>query len=248
MILLILILICFAVYFIYGIATDKESERQRKQNPLNKASLEKYTIKKNLFALFKNYLYENIIVFKRINDKIIIRNKIENDFPNYGDGIDGEGIIFDLSIYNLFQIDYNGKVKLGKTFQILSIAYENFGTFADEIYNSKYKMSYSQGGYYSDFGDTITSKVFYVDLGNAKMYIGLSSGNFEMSKYEKRHNCKSEQDEMYLFSEIEININNRIQYPYFDLINLRKDMLVKEYHSYFTKNIELCKNLMYQNI
>lgn len=241
MLLIGVIAVCAIIYFIYGSATDKEAERREKQNPLNRASLEAYTIKKNLFLQFKNYLYENISHFKTINDEIIIKGKIEQDFPNYGDGIGGRGIMSDLSINDIFDTDYKGNVKLGDTFQIISIAYKNFNTFAGEIYNSHHKMRYSQGGYYSDFGDKITSKVFYVELENARMYIGLSSGDREISKYVLRHSFKSEEDEMYLFAELEININNKKSYPYFDILNLRKDMSLKDYHSYFTKNLEFCR-------
>lgn len=240
--IVVFILICAIVYFIYGTATDKEAERREKQNPLNRASLEAYTIKKNLFLQFKKYLYNNIDHFKRVNDKTIIRNKIELDFPNYGEGIDGEGIMFDLSNNDLFKIDYKGKVKLGKTFQTISIAYSNFKIFAGEIYNSNYQMGYSQGGYSSDFGDKITSRVFYLKLGRAKMYVGLSSGDREISKFAGKHNFESEADEMYLFTELEINVNNSMSYPHFNIINLRKDMSLEDYHSFFKKNLEICNN------
>lgn len=243
MILIGVIVICALVYFIYGTASDNEAKKNEKQNPINSANLEAYTIKKNLFLQFKKYLYDNIDHFKQVNDKVKIKNQIEIDFRNYGEGIDGEGIMYDLSNYGLFKIDYKGKVKLGKTFQIISIAYSNFKIFTSEIYNSNHKMGYSQGGYSSDFGDKYSSRVFYVELGgSAKMYVGLSSGDLEISKYKSRHNFDSEADEMYLFTELEVPQNSKMDYPHFEITNLRKDMSLDDYHLYFTKNLEICKS------
>ena len=171
MIIIILIIVCVIIYYIVGITTDKEAERQRKQDPLNRKSLEIFTIKKNLFLIFKGYLYSNINEFKNIGDFEIIWNKIKLDFPNYGNGIRGAGIMSDLTAYGLFGIDYDGKIQLEETFQIISIAYPNFNSFATEIYRSDFKMRYSEGGYYLEFGDDITSIIFYVEFKNAKFYI-----------------------------------------------------------------------------
>jgi hypothetical protein len=243
MILIVFILICAAIYLIYAWASDKEADRQSKQNPSNRESLEKFTVRKNLFLIFKDYLYKNIGDFQNTSDFDKIRNKIEQDFPNYGDGIYGMGIISDLSRYGLFYEDYKGKIQLGDTFQIISIAYENFKEFASEIYNSGLKMRYSAGGYYSEFGDDITSKIFYIELDGARFYFGLSSGGSELSEYGKRHNVETEDDEMYLFAELRLNKNSSYTYPYFDIIRLRKDIPEKEYHDYFSKNLEICKAL-----
>jgi hypothetical protein len=242
--LIILIVAVVLVYYIIGISKDKDAESQRKQDPLNSKSLENYTNKRNLFLLYKVYLYDNIIYFKSISNYNIIKDKIEQDFPRYGDGLYGSGIMRDFSKYDLFDEDYNGKIQLGKTFQIISIAYENFKEFSKEIYNSDYKMRYSVGGYHSDFGDDITSKIFYIELQNAKFYFGLSSGGSKLRDYEKRHNIKSEDGEMYLFTELQVNKNSNYTYPHFEIINLRKDFSIREYHDYFNKNLNISKNLL----
>jgi hypothetical protein len=241
MVTIVVIVVCVVIYYIVGLTTDKEQERQRKQDPLNRESLEKYTIKKNLFLLFNDYLYSNIEEFKSINDFKIIRSKIENDFPNYGEGIYGTGIISDLIRYNLFYKNLKERVVLGKTFQIISISYPNYKIFCEEIYNSEFKMRYSEGGYYSEFGDEITKIVFYVELNESRLYVGLSEGDYNMRYFEKRHNVKTDEDEMYLFCELQVNKNPPHNYPYFDLVKLRKDIPVKDYHSYFKKYLDISK-------
>jgi hypothetical protein len=244
MILLIFILVVGAIYLLYAWASDKEAERQQKQNPANVESLEIYTIKKNLFLLFKDYFYSNIKSFKETGDINIIKSRIKEDFPNYGDGIYGIGIISDLSKYRLFYEDYKGVIKLGNTFQIISVAYPNFKEFAAEIYNSGYKMSYIEGGYFSDFGDDIRSKIFCIQLHNARFYYGLSSGGSKINDYVSRHDAVTEDDEMYLFCELKLNTPSPYTYPHFDIISLRKDIPTKEYHDHFSKNLEICKALL----
>ena len=138
MVLLILIIAVVFVYFVIGISKDKDAERQRKQDSQNSKSIENYTTKKNLFLLYGNYLYENIETFKKNSNYELIKKMIENNFPSYSGGISGFGIIDDFSDFDLLKIRVDGKTKLGKTFQIISIAYENFIEFSNEIYNSDY--------------------------------------------------------------------------------------------------------------
>ena len=244
MVLLILIIIVVIIYYIIGITRDNESEKQRKQDPLNRKSLENFTIKRNLFLLYKDYLYENILSFKSISDYEIIKDKIEQDFPKYGGGINGYGIMDDFLDYDLLKVSSERKTRLGKTFQIISISYVNFKEFSKDIYNSEYQMRYSVGGYFSEFGDDITSKIFYIELRNARFYFGLSSGGYNCRDYEKRYNLKTEDGEMYLLTELEVNTNSNYTYPHFDIINLRKDISIKDYQDYFNKNLEIAKKLL----
>ena len=72
----------------------------------------------------------------------------------------------------------------------------------------------------------------------------MSSGGFKLREYEKRHNIKSEDSEMYLFSELQVKINSNYTYPHFEIINLRKDFSIKEYRDYFNKNFKISKNLL----
>ncbi len=233
----ILIIICVAIYFIYAFSTDKEAERNSKQDPLNRQSLEKYNTKRNLFLLFKDYLYSNIIFFQTANNKLVIENIIKTDFPQYGKGIYGLGIMRDLETYDLLDLNSNGEVYLDGTFEIISIAYKNFNTFLKEVYHSEYKMGYSEGGYYSEFGDDIRTKVMHIKVNNGRIYFGLSSDGTHLNLMKKRHNLTTEKHEMYLFSELEINENSKVIYPTFNMIKLRKDLSINEYHEYFNKII-----------
>jgi hypothetical protein len=155
------------------------------------------------------------------------------------------GIMHDFGRCTLLYDDYNtGKFKLGHTFQIISIAYNNFILFANEIYHSEYKMMYSAGGYYSQFGDEITSKIFYIELKEARFYFGLSSKGIYLDNYLKRHNINAEDDEMYLFAELRVNVNSTFTYPHFNIMTLKRDISIKEYYEYFNKNLEICKKFL----
>ena len=242
MILIIIIIVGVIMYFFFSLQKNEDIKHQQKTDILHKESLEKYTIKKNLFLLFKDYLYSNIDEFRNINNIKKIQKKIENDFPNYGVGIRGYGIMSDLDGYDLFYLDLNGKIILGDTFQIISISYPNFNIFCREIYNSDLKMRYNEGGYYSDFGDDITKITFQVERNESRFFLGLSNGgNYSMKDFEKRHNVKTDKDEMYLFCELQTNKNSPFNYPYFDVIKLRKDISVKDYHSYFKNKMNESK-------
>jgi hypothetical protein len=108
-------------------------------------------------------------------------------------------------------------------------------------------MSYSEGGYYSEFGDSIKSKVMYIKINNSKLYFGLSSDGMHLRNLKKRHNITIDENEMYLFAELEVISNSKANYPYFDIIPLRKDIALKDYHLYFKKNEIKCKEFL-QNI
>jgi hypothetical protein len=228
---------------------DNEEQKQRKQDPKNRKSLENYTAKKNLFLQFNNYLYSNIDEFQQIKDFEVIRNRIEKDFPNYGNGIFSDGIVNDFyraellknESYRSHQQTYK-KLILGKTFQIISISYPNFKIFSNEIYNSDFAMKYHKGGY-SEFGDDFTESIFFVDLNGSKFFMGLSKGGNSLSDYEKKHNFKTEEDEMFLIFELQLNKNPPHTYPHFNVLKLRKDNSVKEYHTYFNLNLDICKKL-----
>jgi hypothetical protein len=243
MIIIIIIIVGVIMYYFFSLQKKEDIKNQQKTDISHKESLENYTIKKNLFLLFKDYLYSNIDEFKKIDDLEIIQKKIENDFPNYGKGIRGDGIMNDLDRYDLLYRDFlTEKIILGDPFQIISISYPNFNIFCRELYNSGFKMRYTVGGYYSDFGDDITKITFKVERDESNFFLGLSNGdNSNMRDFEKRHNVKTVKDEMYLFCELQTNKNPPFSYPYFDIIKLRKDITVKEYHSYFKKHINESK-------
>ena len=256
--LIIIAIICLGIYYLYGFITDQETKRQRKNDPKRKASLELYTTQTNLFLQYKNYLYDNIDNFKKIPSRESIRKKIENDFPYYGNGISEWGITGDffkfklLCIYDKSEDDSSllSETKLGETFQIISIAYKNYLNFLKDLYNSGYrrdsiyKLYYCEGGYYSDFGDDIKSKVFKMKLStNKHLIIGLSVGGYILENYVKHHNFVAEKDEMYLFSEIVVNEGNTNSYPHFEIRKLRKDLPKNEYHDYFNKCIEIGKKI-----
>lgn len=246
--LIIIAIICLGIYYLYAFITDQETKRQRKDDPQRKESLEFYTTQANLFLQYKNYLYDNIDNFKKIPSRESIRKKIENDFPYYGNGISEWGITSDffkfklLHIYDKSEDDSSllSETKLGKTFQIISIAYKNYYNFLKDIYKAGYKIRYCEGGYYSDFGDNITSKIFKIEL-NTKviLFFGLSDGGYSLEEYIKHHNIKTEDDEMYLFSEIRVMDGSKYTYPHFEIIKLRKDLSKDEYYDYFKKCLEI---------
>lgn len=246
--LIVYVIIALGLYYLYAFITDKEAERQRKDDPKRKESLEFYTTQTNLFLQYKNYLYDNIDNFKRIPSRESIRKKIENDFPYYGNGISGWGITGDFFKFRLLYIydkseddsSWLSETKLGETFQIISIAYKNYYNFLKDINKAGYKIWYCEGGYYSDFGDDITSKIFKIEL-NTKviLFFGLSDGGYSLEEYIKHHNIKTEDDEMYLFSEIRVMDGSKYTYPHFEIIKLRKDLSKDEYYDYFKKCLEI---------
>jgi hypothetical protein len=245
MLLILLFIIVGVIYFIYVSGSEKEYQRQLKNDPVKKESLEEYNTQSILFNLYKNYLYKNIDYFKGISNYEIIKNKIENDFPNYGNGILGEGIIEDFSRYKIIHVRDENRIRLGKTFHIISIAYKNYNIFLKNIYNSEFTKRYVEGGFYSDFGDDITIKIFYVELSKtAKLFFGLSIGGYKLDNYVKKHNFKTEKEKVYLFTEFCINNNSINTYPHFEIINLKMDLSVEEYHDFFNKSVKICHEIL----
>lgn len=225
--------------------SEKEYQSQIKNDPIKKESLEVYNTQSNLFNLYKNYLIEKINYFKSISEYKKIKEEIEKDFPNYGDGISGEGIINDFSKFNLLHIRDDNKTRLGKVFHIISIAYKNYNIFLKNIYNSEYKMRYVEGGFYSDFGDDITTKIFYIELSKTtKIFFGLSNGGFRLDKYVKKHNLETDKEKVYLFTELCVNNNSTNLYPHFEIINLKMDLSTEEYQDFFNNSITICNEIL----
>lgn len=248
LIFLLFIIVSGVIYFIYVSGSEKEFQRQLKNDPIKKENLEEYNTQSIFFNLYKNYLYENIDYFKSISNYEIIRTKIENDFPNYGNGILGEGIIEDFSKYKILHVRDENRIRLGKTFQIISVAYKNYNIFLKNIYNSEYTIRYVEGGFYSDFGDDITSKIFYIELSKtAKIFFGLSIGGYRLDKYVKKHNFTTDKEKVYLFTEFCVTNNQIYTYPHFEIINLKMDLSTEEYQDFFENNIKICSDILLNN-
>lgn len=245
MLLILIFIIIGIIYFIYMSGSEKEYQRQLKNDPIKKENLEEYNTQNNLFSLYKNYLYEKINYFKSISEYEIIKEEIEKDFHNYGEGISGEGIIYDFSKFDILHIRDDNKTRLGKSFHIISIAYKNYNIFLKNIYNSEYKMRYVEGGFYSDFGDDITTKIFYIELTKTtKLFFGLSIGGYRLDKYVKKHDLKTDKEKVYLFTEFCV-MNNQINtYPHFEIINLKMDLSTEEYQYFFYKSVKICKEIL----
>ena len=56
MIIFIIIIVGIIMYYFFSLQKKEDIKNQQKTDILHKESLENYTIKKNLFLLFKDYL------------------------------------------------------------------------------------------------------------------------------------------------------------------------------------------------
>lgn len=244
---LIFIALVLIIYYSINYIRSIGENEQRKKDPINSENHKKYLEKKTLFSLYSNYIYNNIEEFRNINDYTKLQEKLELDYPNYGEGIYRDGILTDFIECDLLKRNTRkNNFTFGLTFEIISISYPNFKVFCGEIYNSEYKMKHYRGGYHSEFGDDIIQRIIYVEINNSKAFIGISKGggnNENMKEYKLRHNIEFDNEEMYLFFEFQINTGPSVAHPYFYYLKLRKDMPVKEYHSFFNSNLEKCKHM-----
>lgn len=252
-IIIVVVLVVILIYNIDKSNDQKRIEEQIEQDALNRKHLELYVTRKNLFQLYNDYLYRNLELVITINDNNVFKNKLSQDFPNYGNGVYGDGILRDFIRFGLLKTNSQNKFILGKTFQIISIAYENFNLFLDDIKKTELKIKYSAGGYHHSYGDEMTSTIIYTKWdatetyygGERTLYFGLSSGGHELQYFERRHNITTDENEMYLFVELLEKTNSGNKYLYYNIKKLRKDVSLIDYQKFFHKELEHCKQIAF---